>query len=291
MPPGWRPARRLTHTLTLCAHLQWLPSALSAGFEATSRFSRVGELSNAESESVRVNRAVPLGPRGSPQPRAPPAPPQHTAPLRPRSDRTLPGPGVRALGRSWLLPPPWQAALRLAAPPDLLHLGPLDVLHVGLDHLGTTRPRERCPPAPLLLSGLRQRSRQGAGARRQPRGAHGPPVPQGRPGKTEGGQAGHPPPCAAGAARCTPSSSPTPAPLAGKLEDTSHPPLQVTACSRLACRGQRAADKRMSGAHPGDTSRWALSTLDPAARGPAGETRTGLSQQAAPRYGWNPRAC
>ena len=146
-------------------------------------------------------------------------------------------------------------------------------------------------PPRLLLSGLRQR-RQSAGTRRQPHGVHGPPVLQGRPGKTEGGQAGqHPPPCAAGAVRCTPSSSLTPAPPAGKLEDTSHPPLQVTACSGLACQGQRAADKPMSGAHSGDMSRWALSTLDPALRGPAGETCTGLSQQAAPRYSRNPRAC
>lgn len=190
------------------------------------------------------------------------APPQHTAPLRPHAPirHPLPEPGVRALGCSWLLPPPWQAALRLAVPPDLLHLGPLDVLHVGLDHLWGRHVRVSAARLPrLLLSGLRQRRRQSAGTRRQPRGVHGPPVRQGRPGKTEGGQAGqHPPLCAAGAAHCTPSSSPTPAPPAGKLEDTSHPPLQVTACSGLACWGRRAADKPTSGAHPGDTSRQAL---------------------------------
>lgn len=38
------------------------------------------------------------------------------------------------------LPPPWQAALSLAVPPNLLHLGPLDVLHVGLYHLWRTTP-------------------------------------------------------------------------------------------------------------------------------------------------------
>lgn len=122
--------------------------------------------------------------------------------------------------------------------------------------MGTTHLCDAaCPPRPLL-SGLRQRRRQSVGTGRRPCGVHSPLVWQGRRKKTEGGWAGqHPPPCAAGAARCTPSSSLTPAPPAGKLEDTSHPPLQVMACSRLACWGWRAAGKpKPSALTPGAAS-------------------------------------
>lgn len=122
--------------------------------------------------------------------------------------------------------------------------------------MGTTHLCDAaCPPQPLF-SGLRQRRRQSVGTGRRSRGGHSSPVWQGPREKTEGGRAGqYPPLCAAGAARYTPSSSPTPAPPAGKLEDTSHPPLQVTACSGLACWGWRAADKpKPSALSPGAAS-------------------------------------
>ena len=122
--------------------------------------------------------------------------------------------------------------------------------------MGTTHLCDAaCLPQPLF-SGLRQRRRQSVGTGRRSRGGHSSPVWQGPREKTEGGRAGqYPPLCAAGAARYTPSSSPTPAPPAGKLEDTSHPPLQVTACSGLACWGWRAADKpKPSALSPGAAS-------------------------------------
>lgn len=150
------------------------------------------------------------------------------------------------------------------------------------------------PPRPLL-SGLRQRRRQGVGAGRRPRGVHARRS-SGAPGRTEGGRAG---------------STHLRVPLVQRVVLFLHlrlPLLQPgnwkTQATRLSrsqpapapgwppgaegCRTHTQRPEpgggRIRGDCPEDTSRRAP-------RGPVGETRTGLSQRAAPRCGRNPRAC
>lgn len=148
------------------------------------------------------------------------------------------------------LPPPWQAALGLAVPPGLLlHLGPLNVLHIGLDHLS----EGKAVSASLALPSHAAEPGQG---RRPPSCWR--PVVSGARGREPGCRSrGDPPPCAAGAGHCTPSSSPTPAPPAGKLQHTQHQvcPLHRPHVDRLRgrCRWGLGGDTPSRGHHGADS--------------------------------------